>query len=649
MHDGWIRVAAASVPVAVADPAHNARAILGRIGQAQRADVNLLVLPELCVTGYTCGDLFFSDLLLDAAREQVLALCAATRGLYPAVVVGFPLRERGKLYNCAAVLHDGRILGVAPKTWLPNYGEFYEKRQFTSGAACPPGMEVRLGEQTVPFGTDLLFRCAGMPDFCFGVELCEDVWAAETPSKRLCLAGATVIANTSASDEVIGKAEFRRMLICATAARLVCGYVYANAGPEESTQDMVFSAHHLVSESGALLAEKPPFAPEEELLITELDLFHIRSERHRNTSFASAGAAPCRTVEFDQPVRPTPLSRRFSKHPFVPADGVILAERAELILQMQSSGLKKRIAHTRCKTVVAGISGGLDSTLALLVMVRAMDLLGRPRRDVLAVTMPCFGTTQRTKSNAVRLCELLGVSVRTVDIAAAVRRHFADIGHDETVTDTTYENGQARERTQVLMDIANDTGGIVIGTGDLSELALGWATYNGDHMSMYGVNASIPKTLVRYIIRYEAQRAGTELAEVLEDILATPVSPELLPAADGGMTQKTEDLVGPYELHDFYLYYMLRYGARPRKLLRLARTAFAGRYDDAALVRWLEVFTRRFFAQQFKRSCLPDGVKVGTVTLSPRGDWRMPSDASARLWLEEIAQLKNKLAPTERN
>ncbi|MDY5594518.1 MAG: NAD(+) synthase [Oscillospiraceae bacterium] len=641
MQDGFIRVAAASVAVTVADAVDNAQKIRARIDQAQANQVNLLVLPELCVTGYTCGDLFYSDLLLRAAEEQVLALRDYTKGKYPVVVVGFPLRLQGKLYNCAAVLHDGRVLGVVPKTWLPNYGEFYEKRQFTSGARYNGAAEIPFGGETVPFGTDLVFRCAGLDDFCLGVELCEDVWATETPSKRLCLAGATVIANASASDEVIGKAEYRRMLICATAARLVCGYVYANAAPEESTQDMVFSAHHLISENGALLAEKKPFAPEDDLLITELDLFHLRSERHRNTSFDASGSAPCRTVVFDQPVRETPLSRKFAKHPFVPADGAILAERAEMILQMQSYGLKKRIAHTRCKTVVVGISGGLDSTLALLVMVRAMDMLGRARRDIVAVTMPCFGTTQRTKSNAVRLCELLGVTVRTVDITASVRSHFADIGHDEAVTDVTYENCQARERTQVLMDIANETGGIVVGTGDLSELALGWATYNGDHMSMYGVNASIPKTLVRYIIRYEAHSAGLELAEVLEDILATPVSPELLPAsASGEMTQKTEDLVGPYELHDFFLYYMLRYGARPRKLYRLAKLAFAGLYDDATILHWLEVFTRRFFAQQFKRSCLPDSVKVGTVTLSPRGDWRMPSDASSRMWLDEIAALK---------
>ena len=641
MQDGFLRAAAASIPVAVADPRRNAAACCARIDQAHRAHAALLVLPELCVTGYTCGDLFLSALLLDAAEAALTDICAHTQNCDPVVVLGVPLRAGGKLYNCAAVLHRGRILGIVPKTWLPNYDVFAEKRCFTSAAAYSGPGCVPVGGQDVPFGTGLVFACAQMPAFRLGVELCEDVWAPVPLSVRLCLAGATVIANASASDEVIGKAEYRRMLICATAARLVCGYVYANAAPEESTQDMVFSAHHLISENGALLAEKKPFAPEDDLLITELDLFHLRSERHRNTSFDASGSAPCRTVVFDQPVRETPLSRKFAKHPFVPADGAILAERAEMILQMQSYGLKKRIAHTRCKTVVVGISGGLDSTLALLVMVRAMDMLGRARRDIVAVTMPCFGTTQRTKSNAVRLCELLGVTVRTVDITASVRSHFADIGHDEAVTDVTYENCQARERTQVLMDIANETGGIVVGTGDLSELALGWATYNGDHMSMYGVNASIPKTLVRYIIRYEAHSAGLELAEVLEDILATPVSPELLPAsASGEMTQKTEDLVGPYELHDFFLYYMLRYGARPRKLYRLAKLAFAGLYDDATILHWLEVFTRRFFAQQFKRSCLPDSVKVGTVTLSPRGDWRMPSDASSRMWLDEIAALK---------
>lgn len=641
MQDGFIRVAAASVAVTVADAVDNAQKIRARIDQAQAKQVNLLVLPELCVTGYTCGDLFYSDLLLRAAEEQVLALRDYTKGKYPVVVVGFPLRLQGKLYNCAAVLHDGRVLGIVPKTWLPNYGEFYEKRQFTSGARYNGAAELPFGGEVVPFGTDLVFRCAGMDDFCLGVELCEDAWATETPSKRLCLAGATVIANASASDEVIGKAEYRRMLICATAARLVCGYVYANAAPEESTQDMVFSAHHLISENGALLAEKKPFAPEDDLLITELDLFHLRSERHRNTSFDASGSAPCRTVVFDQPVRETPLSRKFAKHPFVPADGAILAERAEMILQMQSYGLKKRIAHTRCKSVVVGISGGLDSTLALLVMVRAMDMLGRARKDIVAVTMPCFGTTQRTKSNAVRLCELLGVTVRTVDITASVRSHFSDIGHDEAVTDVTYENCQARERTQVLMDIANETGGIVVGTGDLSELALGWATYNGDHMSMYGVNAGVPKTLVKYLVRWFAIRTSdNDERTALNDIIDTPISPELIPAdSKGNIKQKTEDLVGPYELHDFFLYYTLRYGFSPRRIYFMACHAFNGVYDCATIKHWLKTFCRRFFNQQFKRSCLPDGPKVGSVCLSPRGDWRMPSDASSALWLAECDEL----------
>ena len=637
MQDGFIRVAAASVAVTVADAVDNAQKIRARIDQAQAKQVNLLVLPELCVTGYTCGDLFYSDLLLRAAEEQVLALRDYTKGKYPVVVVGFPLRLQGKLYNCAAVLHDGRVLGIVPKTWLPNYGEFYEKRQFTSGARYNGAAEIPFGGETVPFGTDLVFRCAGMDDFCLGVELCEDVWATETPSKRLCLAGATVIANASASDEVIGKAEYRRMLICATAARLVCGYVYANAAPEESTQDMVFSAHHLISENGALLAEKKPFAPEDDLLITELDLFHLRSERHRNTSFDASGSAPCRTVVFDQPVRETPLSRKFAKHPFVPADGAILAERAEMILQMQSYGLKKRIAHTRCKTVVVGISGGLDSTLALLVMVRAMDMLGRARRDIVAVTMPCFGTTQRTKSNAVRLCELLGVTVRTVDITASVRSHFADIGHDEAVTDVTYENCQARERTQVLMDIANKVNGLDVGTEDLSEFVDGWCTYNGDHTSMYDVNMGLTKTQVRAGVRYIAQHTEDKvLADALWDVLDCPVTPELLPIHDDQIEQKSEENVGSYSLQDFFTHKMMICGFSPAKTMRLAKAAWGDEFSDEELTKWLRSYCKRYFSQQFKRSCLMDGPSVEAFSVSPRTGFLIPSDAENSLFMASL-------------
>ncbi len=648
MQDGFVRVAAASVPVTVADPKSNAEKIIARIRQADEKQVNLLVLPELCLTGYSCGDLFYNDLLLEQAEQQLMRVIDETERCAPVVVLGMPLRYEGRLYNCAAVIHQGKLLGLVPKTVLPNYAEFYEKRQFTSGAAFGPDNTryITFGNEdateSCPFGTGMLFQCDSMPEFTFGVEICEDAWAPKPQSLEMALRGAMIIANPSASDEVIGKAEYRRTLISSTAGRYICGYIYANAAPEESTQDVVFSAHHLISENGALLAEHKPFQPEDDITYTEIDLHRLRSERHHNTSFTDlASPEPVVRVMFHQPVRETALSRTFEKNPFVPDDSEDLADRAELILTMQSTALKRRITHTHCKTAVVGISGGLDSTLALLVMVRAMDMLRRPRTDVVAVTMPCFGTTRRTKSNAVKLCELLGVTVRTVDITQSVKQHFIDIGHDEAVTDVTFENSQARERTQVLMDIANDIGGIVVGTGDLSELALGWATYNGDHMSMYGVNASVPKTLVRYIVRHEAMQADGELKAVLEDILATPVSPELLPVGkDGELVQKTEDLVGPYELHDFFLYYMLRFGMRPRKLFRLIRAAQGDAYDDKTLLHWLETFTRRFFIQQFKRSCLPDGVKVGTVTLSPRGDWRMPSDASSAVWMDEIAQLK---------
>ena len=488
-----------------------------------------------------------------------------------------------------------------------------------------------------PFGTDLLFACAELPDYTFGVELCEDLWVPCPPSTRLTAGGAAIIANLSASDEVIGKADYRRMLVSATSARLACGYIYCSASPTESTQDMVFSRHHLIAENGTILAENEPFA-DAELTITEIDVQRLMHERHRTTSYDAVPGL--RQIVFHQPLRRTQLTRPIAPNPFVPPYDDQLRARAEAILRIQSQGLKKRIEHTHAKTVVLGISGGLDSTLALLVCVRAFDLCGRSRKQIQCVTMPCFGTTKRTKSNAVKLCEELGVSVQEVNITAAVRQHFADIGHDESVHDVTYENCQARERTQVLMDIANQSGGLVIGTGDLSELALGWATYNGDHMSMYAVNCSVPKTLVRYIVQYEAASSAPALQAVLLDILDTPVSPELLPADENGqIAQKTEDLVGPYELHDFFLYHTLRFGTRPRKLFRMAKYAYAGKYDDETIRHWLKTFCRRFFQQQFKRSCIPDGPKVGSVTLSPRGDWRMPSDASSHLWLSEAEAL----------
>lgn len=638
MKHGFIKVAAASPSLRVGDTRYNLAQAQDALAQAETLGANLLVLPELFLSAYTCGDLFYSETLLRASLDALVSLRDFSAGKRCVVAVGVPVRLGGKLYNCAAVVQNGRVLGIVPKVTLPNYGEFYERRQFTSGADYRGEDSLTLAGERVAFGRRLLFCCEEMESFVFGVEICEDLWAPVPESTGLCLAGATVIANLSASNELVGKDEYRRLLIASSSSRLACGYVYASAGHGESTQDLSFGGHCLVYENGALLAERKPFE-DNKLLVTELDLLRLTSARHHCTSFDASGAPDCRRIGFSQPLAETALTRTIEKNPFVPAGGAGLAERAETILRIQADGLMRRVEHINCPKLILGVSGGLDSTLALLVSVRAMDALSRSREDILAVTMPCFGTTARTRSNAEKLCEKLGVSFRTVDISASVRCHFADIGHDEAVTDVTYENAQARERTQVLMDIANDTGGIVVGTGDLSELALGWATYNGDHMSMYAVNASVPKTLVRYIVEYEMQRADAETAAVLRDILLTPVSPELLPAQNGEIAQKTEDLVGPYELHDFFLYHMLRTGASPARIFRLAQYAFAGEYDRDTILKWLRTFIRRFFAQQFKRSCLPDGPKVGTVSLSPRGDWRMPSDASAKLWLDEVDAL----------
>ena len=636
MKDGFLKAAAFSPALRVADCTYNAQQILEQLQAAAQRGVKLAVFPEFCLTGYTCGDLFLQRTLQQGALDALEWLLAQTRTLDTVALVGLPLLVHGKLYNCAAVLCRGQLLGIVPKTYLPNYGEFYEKRQFTPGST--EVQTVTVCGQQVLFGTSLLFRCRQMPSFVLGVELCEDLWSALPPSTFHALAGATVIANLSASDETVGKAEYRRALVANQSARLLCGYLYASAGHGESTTDMVFAGHDLIAEDGSILAETAPFAGDH--AETELDCQRMEAERARNTSFEHTAEGYV-TVEFDLAPEETVLTRRIDPAPFVPSDPQRRAARCELILKMQADGLAKRLEHARAKTAVIGISGGLDSCLALLVAVRAQ--LHRPAADVLAVTMPCFGTTKRTRSNAEILCGELGVSFQEIRIADTVRSHFADIGQDEKVLDVTFENGQARVRTLELMDLANRTGGLVVGTGDLSELALGWATYNGDHMSMYGVNAGVPKTLVRYLVQYEAETAATPaLHDVLLDILATPVSPELLPAKDGEIAQITEDLVGPYELHDFYLYYVLRCGFGPAKIYRLAKVAFAGRaeYTDAVLYKWLRNFYWRFFAQQFKRSCLPDGPKVGSVTLSPRGDWRMPSDACATLWLAELEQLK---------
>lgn len=641
MIHGFIKVAAATPQIRVADCQYNVQQMVMKMAVAQQQHVKLLVFPELCITGYTCGDLFLQKRLQDGATAALLQLAAASVDFDGLVVVGVPLTCKGKLFNCAAVLYHGDILGVVPKTHVPNYAEFYEKRHFASAPAH--NGTIAIGGNSYPFGTHLLFRCSEVPEFCLGVEICEDLWAPVAPSVSHAVAGATIIANCSASDETIGKDHYRRELIRSQSARLLCGYLYSDAGEGESTTDLVFAGHNLIGENGVILNESALF--QNSMVVTEIDVQRLDLERKKNTTFPPYEEDGYEIISFRMQPEETTLTRYIAPLPFIPADQADRESRCEDILSIQSMGLKKRIAHSHAKTAVIGISGGLDSCLALLVAARAMDLLGRPRTDVIAVTMPCFGTTARTKGNAEQLSELLGVDLRHVDIKAAVELHFADIGQDAQLHDVTYENSQARERTQILMDIANRTGGLVVGTGDLSELALGWATYNGDHMSMYGVNASIPKTLIRHIVKYVADHTAVTctdadgLKHVLYDILDTPVSPELLPPSDGEIAQKTEDIVGPYELHDFYLYYAIRWGFNPRKVYRLARLAFYGVYDEETLKKWLHNFYRRFFAQQFKRSCVPDGPKVGSVSLSPRGDWRMPSDACYDLWKIELDQL----------
>lgn len=640
MKMGFLKVAAAVPSVRVGDPAFNAQQTQRLLHRAAREGAEVAVLPELGLTGYSCGDLWGQRLLLDGAEEALSALLAATAKLPLLAAVGLPVRVENALYNCAAVIQKGKILGVVPKTFLPNYNEFYEKRWFRSGAEAPVD-EITLAGQTVPFGTDVLFSCRGVT---LAVELCEDVWVPVPPSSLAALAGAQVILNLSASNESVGKNDYLKSLLLQQSARCCAGYVYASAGFGESSTDLVFAGNALVAENGTLLAQNERFSAQEQLVVTELDIERLQAERRRRGSFSDdPGPEGGRVIDFTLPrTEKLVLTRPVQPLPFVPGEP-LRAERCEEILSIQAHGLARRLEHTQARTAVLGISGGLDSTLALLVTVRAFDLLGRARRDILGVTMPCFGTTDRTYHNAQALMKALGITRREVDIRAAVTQHLKDLKHPLSARDITYENAQARERTQVLMDLANQTGGLLVGTGDLSELALGWATYGGDHMSMYGVNAGVPKTLVRHLVAHAAQRAGRPLQRVLADVLDTPVSPELLPPSGRQIAQKTEDLVGPYELHDFFLYYFLRFGLTPQKIFFLARSAFAKRYRAKEIQKWLTVFMRRFFAQQFKRSCLPDGPKVGSVSLSPRGDWRMPSDASARPWIEACAQLLKKV------
>ncbi|MCI7713447.1 MAG: NAD(+) synthase [Clostridiales bacterium] len=636
MRDGFITVACGTPKLRLADCDYNAEQTFTLMRKAEKAGAKVLVLPELGLTGYTCGDLFYQDALLRGAEQALATVLEATRNLEVVTAVGLPLRVNNKLYNCAAIIQKGTVLGVVPKTHLPNYSEFYEKRQFA--AAPEENGTVTLFGKSVPFGNKLVFRCSTMPDLALGFEICEDMWAPCSPAVDLAAAGATVVGNLSASNDIIGKDSYRRQLVTMQSAKLVCGYVYTSCGEGESSSDVVFGAHQMIAENGTLLAER---RFDGGLLVSEVDVQKLCYERRRTQMFDQAPAVW--EVPFALTVSPTKLTRYVAPQPFVPEGKEDRDARCREILLIASLGLKQRLEHTGAKTAVVGLSGGLDSTLAVLITGLAMKMLDRPMTDIVAVTMPCFGTTDRTRNNAVILAEQMGATLRTVDISNSVRSHFKDIGHDMEDHSVTFENGQARERTQVLMDIANQSGGIVIGTGDLSELALGWCTYNGDHMSMYAVNCSIPKTLVRHLVGYLARdnaKKDEALHDVLEDILDTPVSPELLPAVQGQISQKTEDLVGPYELHDFFLYYMLRWGFSPRKVYRLAVYALGGKYSREVILKWLKTFYRRFFSQQFKRNCVPDGPKVGSVALSPRGDWRMPSDAKMNLWQAELETLE---------
>lgn len=636
MEQGFLKVAALTPKIKVADPGYNAEAIIEHINMAHHNGAKIMVFPELCITGYTCSDLFYQPLLLEEAKRQLFIIAEASRSTDALIFVGLPLEKDGRLYNVAAGIQEGKILGFVPKINIPTYAEFYEGRHFVEGNKEVD--RILLGEEEIPFGSNLLFTCKNMEGVVVGCEICEDLWVASSPSTSHALKGATIIVNLSASNDTIAKDSYRELLIKSTSARLICGYIYASAGEGESTQDLVFGAHNIIAENGAILKEAKRF--QNESIYGEIDVQRLCAERRRMGTFGKVSKDNYLLVPFYLKIEDTILSRHFSSKPFVPSKKEEREKRCEEILSIQSFGLKKRFEHTKSQKAVIGVSGGLDSTLALLVTVRTFDMLGIDRSNILTITMPCFGTTDRTYDNACKLANALGTQLQEIDIRESVMLHFRDIGQDASKHDVTYENGQARERTQVLMDAANKVGGMVIGTGDMSELALGWATYNGDHMSMYGVNAGVPKTLVRHLVSYYANQCSDQaIYEILTDVLDTPVSPELLPPENGQISQKTEDLVGPYELHDFFLYYMLRWVYPPKKIYQVAKIAFAGQYDNETILKWLKIFYHRFFSQQFKRSCLPDGPKVGSVALSPRGDLRMPSDASARLWVEQVAQL----------
>lgn len=647
MKDGFIKIACACPEVRVADCDYNADRIIGLIKEAAGRGVKIVCFPELSITGYTCGDLFLQETLLNGAERALIRIANETEELDIVAIVGLPLRSGNKIYNCAAVVNAGSVKGAVPKVNIPNYSEFYEARYFTSGKdVC----FLYTGNSTEFLLSDQFIFETGSSDeeysyargLTFGIEICEDLWVGDTPSVKLAKAGATIIFNLSASDEIIGKADYRRTIIKAKSGSLACAYAYADCGIGESTQDMVFAGHCIIAENGSVMAESKHFT--HGLTVADVDFKKLIAERRRMNTFTETNFNNDNSnmVKVDLEFTDTILERPFPQTPFVPADKHALDSRCEEILTMQAAGLMTRLRHIGCKDAVLGLSGGLDSTLALIVAAHAFDMLGLDRKGIHTITMPCFGTTDRTYTNACKLAEAYGTTLEEINIRDSVMQHFKDIGQDPDVHDITYENSQARERTQILMDKANQLNGIVIGTGDLSELALGWATYNGDHMSMYGVNGSIPKTLVRWLVNYEAEVSDSTLSAVLRDVLDTPVSPELLPPEkDGTIAQKTEDLVGPYELHDFFLYYFVRFGFPPAKIYRMAVRSFEDKYSPAIIMKWLKKFCWRFFSQQFKRSCLPDGPKVGSVTLSPRGDWRMPSDASYNLWIKELEEIEN--------
>lgn len=636
MRQGFVKAAAATPQVRVADPVFNREQICMGIDEALAKGAKIIVFPELCLSGYTCGDLFLQERLLSECKKQLMEIIDFTKGKDALIFIGLPLEREGKLYNVAAALQDGRVLAFIPKAFIPSYAEFYETRHFTPGNA--EAVSFLFNGEEVFFGTNILLEAEGMEGLVVGCEICEDIWMPEAPGISHARTGATVIVNLSASNETVGKDVYREMLVKSTSAKLIAGYIYTSAGEGESTQDLVFGGHNMIAENGTMLAQSKRF--ENQIIYGDIDIHRLRMERRRMSTYTMDGAKDYIVLPFTLKEEVTKLDRSFPKFPFVPDDPAERNKRCDEILSIQSYGLKKRFLHTGCQKAVIGVSGGLDSTLALLVTARTFELLKLERSQILAVTMPCFGTTDRTYDNACRLAKVLGAALEEVDIKEAVDIHFRDIGQDQNQHDITYENGQARERTQVLMDIANRENGLVIGTGDMSELALGWATYNGDHMSMYGVNAGVPKTLVRHLVNYYARTCGnSDLTRVLLDVLDTPVSPELLPPVEGVISQKTEDLVGPYELHDFFLYYMLRCGYEPEKIYRIALLSFQGQYEKKVILKWLKVFYKRFFSQQFKRSCLPDGPKVGSVALSPRGDLRMPSDASGRIWLKQLEEI----------